>query len=268
MNGIEGRSPDDSVTPLHHKIYLVLRQQILSGQHAPDQPMPSEIELGRIFNVSRITVRRALERLQTEGLITRGRGKGTFARTPERGDAPKVREIRGIFDNLLAMGFTTQVTLLECLDVIPPPPAAEALQLAPGELAQRALRVRSLKGRPFSYLTTFVPLDIAEGISASDLEQTPLLALIEARGHHIRSARQTVSARLADPLIAEHLKMEAGAPVIAMQRTIYDSEHRPVEFLEALYHPDIYEVSFDMERVEAGEIVRWQPVFNDPRPPS
>ena len=252
---------DAAVTPLHHTIYLVLRQQILSGQFPTDRPMPSEIELGQQFDVSRITIRRALERLQSEGLILRGRGRGTFAQPPQQQAQPAKRDVRGIFDNLMAMGFSTQVQLIECIAVIPPPEAVAALNLPPEAMAQRAVRVRSLKGRPFSHLTTHVPMDIASKIEPKDLETTPLLALIEAQGRRVASARQTLSARLADPIVAGHLQMETGAPVIAMQRTVYDTDERPVEFLQALYHPDIYEFSFDMARVGSDEIVRWQPML-------
>ena len=67
----------EEVTPKHHQAYLLLRQRIEDGVYPVDKPMPSEPELTAMFGVSRITIRRALERLQSEGLISRARGRGT-----------------------------------------------------------------------------------------------------------------------------------------------------------------------------------------------
>ena len=66
--------------PLHHQIFLVLRDQILSGRYASSQLLPTEDELTRMFGVSRITVRTALAKLKESGLIERRQGVGTFIR--------------------------------------------------------------------------------------------------------------------------------------------------------------------------------------------
>jgi len=55
---------NDSVTPLHHQVYVVMRQQIEEGQYYGEKPIPSEHELSQTFQVSRITIRRALDRLK------------------------------------------------------------------------------------------------------------------------------------------------------------------------------------------------------------
>ena len=64
--------------PLHHQLYLVLRDQIAGGTLAPGDPLPSEQELGRLYGVSRITVRRALQELSAESAVVKRPGRGTF----------------------------------------------------------------------------------------------------------------------------------------------------------------------------------------------
>src|SRR5690606_7863405 len=83
--GVDERLP----TPLYHQIFLILRSQILDGRLQPGGLVPGEEELGRQFSVSRITARRALAELAAEGLVTRGRGRGTHV-TP-RSEPPPVR---------------------------------------------------------------------------------------------------------------------------------------------------------------------------------
>ena len=132
---------NDAVTPLHHQVYVVLRQQIEEGQYSGELPLPSELELSEMFSVSRITVRRALDRLKQEGMVSRSRGRGTFAQQQKVPQAMNAN-LRGIFENLLAMGLRTRVKLIEFGYVPAPPMVAEKLKLAPGALVQRAVRVR------------------------------------------------------------------------------------------------------------------------------
>ena len=65
-------------TPLYHQIYLILRDRIRAGVLARNALLPGEQELGRLFNVSRITVKRALNELAADGLISRHRGRGSI----------------------------------------------------------------------------------------------------------------------------------------------------------------------------------------------
>lgn len=69
----------NQVVPLYHQIYLILRERIIEG-HYDTKPLPGELVLAEQFNVSRVTMRRALQDLVKEGLVARGRGKGTFVK--------------------------------------------------------------------------------------------------------------------------------------------------------------------------------------------
>jgi GntR family transcriptional regulator len=140
-------------TPLYHRIYLVLREQILDRKFDPDKPMPSEIELAAAYNVSRVTLRKTMERLEREGLVLRQRGRGTFA-VPPASQTSVQADISGLVENLLAMGLSTTVKVLEFEYTGTPPDAADDMGVPPGTVAQRAVRVRSLSDRPFSYAET------------------------------------------------------------------------------------------------------------------
>src|SRR5258708_14342927 len=64
-------------TPLYHQIYILLREQIMSGTYGDDALLPTEFSLARTYGVSRITAKRALDELKAEGLVERRRGRGT-----------------------------------------------------------------------------------------------------------------------------------------------------------------------------------------------
>ena len=81
MSSLEGLTLNPtSPTPLYHQLYTVLRERIVRGDFAPSQTLPGEQELAKLFDVSRITVKRALNELAASGLVSRHRGRGTIGR--------------------------------------------------------------------------------------------------------------------------------------------------------------------------------------------
>ena len=249
--------------PLHHRVYIVLRQQIAEGRWEPDTAMPGEHDLSDSFKVSRITIRRALDRLERENLITRRRGSGTFAQ-PGGEAAPIRQSLSGLLENLLAMGLKTTVRVLELVDCTAPAEVAAALELPPRSMVQKAVRVRSHHGVPFSFLTTWLPEDIGAKFKRADLARRPLLALLEEAGYAAARADQVISARLADTQVAEELRMEVGAALLYVRRQVRDADDRVVEYIQALYRPELYEYHMAMRRVSRSGTSVWS--AEDPAP--
>ena len=150
-----GRSP----IPLYHRIYMILREGILNGTYQVGEILPSEAELMSRFTVSRITARRALDELSDEGVVARTRGRGTQV-SPRAitnfGGAPIVAGIEGLMANLSIIGRQTNVQVFEFGYVEAPDLVSNEMGVAPREIVQRAVRVRSLDGEPFSLSTTYV----------------------------------------------------------------------------------------------------------------
>jgi GntR family transcriptional regulator len=231
---------DESLpTPLYHQIYLILRDRIKRGEIAAHSMLPGEQELSRLFGVSRITVKRALKELGVDGLVTRHRGRGTIV---AGGVALPV--VNASFDNLIeslyVMGLETDLELLEVTTVRAPAEVVHALDLEPGAEVQRVTRRRRLAGTPFSYLRTFVPLDIASLYSESDLATTPMMKLLEQIGCRVHDVEQWISATAAEPVEAAALETDVGAPLLAIERIIRGADGRPLQMLFAHYHPDRY----------------------------
>jgi len=250
-------------TPLYHRIYVVLREQILDRKFDLEQPMPSEVELAKAYNVSRVTLRKTMELLEREGLILRQRGRGTFAVPPASHTAVQA-DVSGLVENLLAMGLSTQVKVLEFEYAPVPLEAATDMGIEPGTIAQRAVRLRSLKDRPFSYAETFVPEDIGRSFTAEDLARTPLLRLFEMAGVQIAEAKQKVTARSADYMIAELLGVEVGSALLCINRVVRDKNGSAVERIRALYRPDIYEFELNLTLCEGPNGTMWQPIRSLP----
>ncbi len=244
---------DESLpTPLYHQIYLVLRERIQNGLLAAGATLPGEQELSKTFNVSRITVKRALNELAADRLVTRHRGRGTIV-----AGGVVIPMVRGSFDNLIEslkiMGLETDVELLEAHIEPADSVVAGLLHIASGAPVQFAVRLRKLQGEPFSYLTTFVPAEIAEKYTTEELATTPILTLLERAGAPAFEAEQWISAAGAEPKIAAALGVDTGSPLLMIERVMFSAHGAPIQLIRALYRPDRFQYHFKSKRRRQGE---------------
>ena len=246
-----------------HRLYLLLKERITSGALPPGQRLPSEPSLASLHGLSRVTIRRALDGLAREGLITRQPGSGTFVTHPGS-PPPVVADLSNMLAHLVAMGRATRVKLLSFAYLTPPAAVATALQLRSDERVQHSLRVRYLDDTPFSFLSTYVPERIGVTYSESDLVATPLLELLERSGVGAAKAQQTISATLASPDVAEALDVEIGSALLSLTRVVLGADGQGIEYLSALYRPDRHAFRMEMVRTGRGSDRRWQPTAATP----
>lgn len=239
--------------------YLALKDRIARGDIRAGARFPGEPTLALELGVSRVTLRRALDRLESEGVVERRVGSGTYL-CDQGAASPLVADLANVLTHLVDMGRRTGVKLLSFSYREPSVEIAAALGLAPGAKVQRSERVRLIDGQPFSYLVTSVPESIGISWTEADLAKRPLLELLERAGLIADQARQTISAALAGPEVARALGIEPGSALLALTRTVFDPQGQGIEHLQALYRPDLY--SFQMDLVRSGHKSgrRWQPV--------
>jgi GntR family transcriptional regulator len=245
-----------SDAPLHGQIRTSLHGMIDSGAYPSGSVLPGEQELARHFKVSRITVKRALNDLALAGFVRRMRGRGTIVT-----GGPAHPVLRGSFNTLLqslkAMGAETEVQLLAAEEVTAPAPIADLLDLQRGAKVERAVRLRKIKGAPFSHLVTYVPREIAAAYSHEQLATTPLLTLLERAGAKATDAEQTITAVAAQKDIADCLHISPGAPLLHITRVMRDAGGRAVQVIEAHYRPDKFQYHIRLSRRQSGAEDVW-----------
>ena len=233
-------------TPLFHQIFLVLREKIIDGTYPYGSLLDGEQQIAAAYNVARVTAKRALDELARIGLVERQRGLGTRVvfRTAQH-------SVTGSVDSLLKSlrtGGQNTVKVLSFDYVAAPPLVAEMLGLTPGSEVQRATRLRSTDGRPFSLLVTYVPQDLGRTFTREDLTGQPLYALLERAGVKVASADQRFLATVADATAARLLDVELSSPLLKIVRVVKDEGERAVEYLSAMFRPDIYQYRMIMTR--------------------
>jgi GntR family transcriptional regulator len=231
--------------PLYHQIYLLLRDEIISGQRPFGTLVPTEQELSRIYGVSRITTRRALDELAQNHLVARKRRVGT--RVIFQPPSPPIQaSIEHAVESLLALGRSTKAKLVEMEEEEAEAPITDALKLRPHEKVIRAMRVRWLDDQPLGCIISYVPSRLGKKFTRAELESTPMLSLLEKAGLKIDTASQTISATSADAQLADLLDVEIRAPLLRISRTVCNAAGEAILLTLAHYRSDRYQISLDL----------------------
>jgi GntR family transcriptional regulator len=253
------RHPVDETlaVPLYHQVYLILRENIRSGVYRPGTALPSETLLCNEFDVSRITVKRAMRDLVSDGLVVRQRGKGTFvadiATAHSNPDA-----LNDLLQNVQAIGAATEVEHLNGEMVVPVQDIGEKLAVEDGGRVLKSSHLRLSEGQPLAVIITYVPADVAERLDPAT-ERQPMLVRLSDAGLALARADQEVTATLAEPAIAVQLGIEVGSPLLKLTRLVFDNMDKPVEWLTALYRADRYAVRTSLTHETVGRHSTWRP---------
>lgn len=250
----------NQVVPLYHQIYLILRERIIEG-HYDAKPLPGELGLAEQFKVSRVTMRRALHDLVKEGLVYRGRGKGTFVKPRSESTTQGQSQLLSASAmRLQASGDSSGLQLVTSKRILPPAEIAMSLHLPSDAIVEQLVRIRELNGEAVAHLTSYIPQDLSGRICRRRLREFPILVLLEEAGIRVAKAKQTISARLADAQVAYALGVPVGAPLLAISRVAYDDTGRPVQVLKGLFRPDRYDYRIELSRKQAKGQSSWQHV--------
>lgn len=254
---VDERNP----TPLYHQLYLILRSKIFDGEYGNASYLPSEHKLAKTYQVSRITAIRALNELEAQGLVVREQGRGTRVRFVSQAMVVRGPAARGSsepaanggapvrnFRDILHEHKDARYDVLAFEPVPVPAEVAEILDLRPGTLIYRALRLGYLDKRPYRYMTSYVPIDIAKDWTMEQLGQNAVAELLRRTGIRITRIDEGVTATLADATVARIMDMSAGSPLIKVMRTVFDSSNRPIEYVITLYPPSRFRYNVSMIR--------------------
>jgi len=218
--------------PLYMQLERILREAILDGSLGQSEALPTERELADRYNISRITVRKALTDLQREGLLTRRRGAGTFVAPREE------RSFSGLpsfsADALAGSRTTHSLWVERETDTVT---ADESMQLglAPGAQVHRLKRLRYADNTPVAIEISVVPAYCVLGdLDADD----SLYSALFAGGNPVLRALQRLRAVALTPEEAQLLAVEAGSPGLFVERRSFLRDGRTAELTRAWYRGD------------------------------
>jgi GntR family transcriptional regulator len=235
--------PDpDSSAPLYLQLVERIAAAIAGGKLQDGEALPPERMLAEQLEVSRTTVRKALDELVTRGLVTSRWGSGTYV--SRRVEQP-LALLTSFSDDMRARRRRPGSVWLERGQGLPSPEEQVSLGLAPGEAVSRLVRLRLADGEPLCLERATIP---ARFLPEPEAVGDSLYMALRARGHEPFRALQHLRAAAASPVEAEQLGIRPGEPVMATVRYGYLADGRPVELTHATFRGDRYDFVAEMRR--------------------
>lgn len=221
----------DNSLPYHYQISNLIRENIWKGHLEPGAKLPNEVELARIYGVSRVPIRQALAQLEQDGLVRREHGRGTFV--ADDFQKPPVVKLAGIVGWEVDLGTKHRIIAEETVAV--GGHLAEFFNLAPGGPLTRLRRLRVVEGAPF-YVVNYMPPDLADRVDRVDLQTNTMLDILEKKLRiPLGKMQQSIQAIAADTDIAGHLRTEVMKPVLLIENFTRSRKGRPLLYSQSFY---------------------------------
>ncbi|WP_213807537.1 GntR family transcriptional regulator [Granulicella sp. dw_53] len=225
-------------TPLYGKVEEVLASEVARGDLKPGDRLPSEEELLTRFDVSRITVRRAIQNLIRREIVEIRRGHGTYVLPPRI--SQELTTLTGFVEDMDIHGRKASARVLSQAVVAANAIVARQLGISKGVRVMRIERVRLADSVPMSFDETYLPLDIGEQIVKNDLHLKPIFTLLEEKyGIPLTDAEYKMEAAAAAAPIAQALAIAEGSPIFRIERTSFTVGGRPIDYEILSYRGDL-----------------------------
>lgn len=236
--------------PLWSQIADRLRAAIDKGEFSVGDHLPSEAELNQVFGVSRSTARAALDKLESEGRVTRRSGKGSIVLAPHV-DQP-LNLLSSFAEDMRARGLVPSYLTRSIQVLAAPPDIAEALDIAPDEALGTIDRLLLANGVVIGLSHSWLSPRVANVLalpSLAELDSGSLYKWIEHRcGVRIAGGSEYIEAMAAEEEVAGSLDIGARAAVLVARRISRSHDGRPIEYAVLYYRPDRYRFHIELTR--------------------
>ncbi|GID10396.1 GntR family transcriptional regulator [Actinocatenispora rupis] len=228
-----------------HK-YERVRRALLAdiATRQPHAALPTERDLAATYQVSRMTVRQALDALRADGVVYRVQGSGTFVAGPT---ISKTLSLTSFSEDMVARGLTPGSRLLAANEV-PAGTLADELAVTPDTPLVRMFRVRLADGDPICLETVHLPAARVPGLLDADHTGSLYELLAERYRLRVVRAEQVVQAVVLGDADAVLLSSPPGSPALRVHRIGLDERDRPVEATTTVYRGDRYDLRFAITR--------------------
>lgn len=245
-----------SSVPYYLQLYEALLDRIRQGDLSPGERLPGESELHRDYELSRQTVRQALDLLDSNGFAKKVARRGYFVAEPDKPDGWLIEGLGGFFELGMSHGNPrVSTTVVSAGEEMFEDHVATALRVPRGATGFVLERIRSLDGELALFSTNWSPpavtpvvaaaLDVRDGTSS-------LTAALQAGGYVAAGAHRVIHAVAAGSRIGGYLQVDAGTPLLRIRSTTWDRSLVPYDYYETYLRTDIVPLAVDASTSDAG----------------
>ncbi|MEM9264294.1 MAG: GntR family transcriptional regulator [Cyanobacteria bacterium P01_F01_bin.13] len=233
--------------PLHISISEKLRQQIEVGDYLPGEKLPSEHQLMEAFNVSRITVRRAVANLVSQGLAKAQQGRGVFV-TPRKKVAYSLSSpLIFLEQDLTRKGIQFTFENLTFRKIRPSKEVCTFLQLSEKPTVYLQKKLLHMDGAVGAVDISYIVLELGQRFG-TQLKRQMTFPTLEANGIFIEQIDAVIECTHADYEMSGYLEVPLGQPLIVYRYTAFTSKQQPVLHGETISRADRFCYSLSVEK--------------------
>ncbi len=236
----------NSNKPLHIQAEELLRKLIDSEEYKNGKYLPNEVELSAQLNISRNTLRQAINKLVFEGLLTRKKGVGT--KVVKKGIVGGVRNWLSFSQEMKMLGIEIRNFELHISRKLPSEEIRDFFNIT--DLNKKCIvleRLRGNKDYPFVYFISYFNPDIP--LTGEESFTRPLYEILEKDFDiTVKISKEQITARLAGDFIAEKLEISTNDPILIRKRFVYDVNNVPIEYNIGYYRADSFTYTIEAER--------------------
>lgn len=235
-----------SAIPLYSQVAREIRKDIFSGKYKNSASLGTQNEIGKRYDVSLITVRKALQILEKEGLVDIQQGKGTYVRRDTLVD--NLENLTGISNMMAHYEIATEILVPELAPITTPSWLPEDVKREIGERCLYICRVVIVGDRPRAVVEMYLPEQYIDCFSAEAVKKATVYSIYQNElGIELGKGKQVISADAARGKVAKWLQVPEGDPVLLIRRKAYDAKGDLIEYMHLSYAKEAYSFEVELE---------------------
>ncbi len=237
----------NSPVPIYYQLQQVIQNLINSNKIKEGEQLPTEEEICKLFNISRMTVRQTYDNLLRMELIYRLKGKGTFVSSKKI--IFELSKLHSFSEDMKKRGLKVYSKVLE-KRITRLDKAVKAKFHIPGNLKLlRIKRLRFVQHDPIALESSLIPVKMCPGLEKEDLARKSLFQILEKKYKlYISHSNQSIEPVLSDKVESSLLNIKIGSPLIRMTGTTYLKNNIPIEYIIGVYRGDRYKFNLYLKR--------------------
>ncbi|MCF0150145.1 MAG: GntR family transcriptional regulator [Firmicutes bacterium] len=246
----------NAIVPLYAQVKEEIKKTILDNGYGNEGRLPTQGELAEIYGVSLITIKKAIQTLEKEGLIVVKQGKGTFIKKAIFVDNMHSLKNMGSFLEEIQVPYEIEIQKFEIIDT--PQSFDEDIQTAYGPRCTFVRRVTKYKGTGVSCADMYLPEHVGRLLTRQDAQHDTIYHLYQKKlGIELGMGRQRIRAKGAGREMAQALDLAYNTPVLELTRRAYDTSHNLIEYMILTYESNSYcfEVELELNKEQDGLVL-------------
>ncbi len=232
---------------LYISVIETINSYIKNHDLKPGDQIPSEPELVHLLNVSRATVRMAMQELVNAGVLEKVQGKGTFVKPPSTSIDINQFLSFSTLAKTIGSKHRSVVARLEKLDN-PPKDVCDELNIHPGESVWFIQRQRYLDEEPALFEETYIPFKFFKNLDGYRLEKESIYDVFEDYGFHYLTGKERILPIALNEEVAKFFGVEVGDPAIILIKSM-KNYNQPVEYTKGIFKNGKYELSASIVKI-------------------